>query len=231
MNITKYLYQLQELDLEIESNQQSLQQITRQLGDNQTVVKFQMKLAQEKQSLEAIKTQQQSAEWEIDDLENKITAAEKDLYSGKIGNPKELTSLQHEVNTLKAKRNQSEDKALEIIDQTELIEANLATLNIELKKVTADWQREQQKLSAEMEKLNAEQSNLKHKRQTLLAEIQPQTVELYHELREQKGRAVARIEQGICGSCRISLPITDLQRARSGELTQCSSCRRILFQA
>ena len=39
----------------------------------------------------------------------------------------------------------------------------------------------------------------------------------------------ARVEQGICRGCRISLPTTDLQQARSGKLVQCSSCGRILF--
>ncbi|MFC2072406.1 C4-type zinc ribbon domain-containing protein, partial [Chloroflexota bacterium] len=50
-------------------------------------------------------------------------------------------------------------------------------------------------------------------------------------LKKQKGTAIANVEQGICRGCRILLPITELQRARSSSLVRCSSCGRILFLA
>jgi predicted nucleic acid-binding Zn-ribbon protein len=231
MGVAKQLFQLQEIDLEIESDEQTLKQIDRQLKDNQTVVRVKTKLDQENQRLDELRHQQHSAEWEVSDLVGKLTPAEEELYSGRIKNPKELSSLQHEVDGLKAKRNQLEDKALEIMDKVELTEANVATISDELKIVEAEWHRRQQQLSADMEQLKTRLSDLNQQRQSLLAEIDPQTVELYHELKKQKGQAVAKLEQGICSSCRISLPITDLQRTRSGELVQCSSCGRILFQA
>ena len=231
MSIAKQLYRLQEIDLELESKEQALKQIARQLGENQAVVRVQTKLASENQHLEELRRQQHSAEWEIDDLVGKLATAEEALYSGRISNPKELTNLQHEAEGLRAKRNQLEDKALEIMDKVELTEASVATISNQLKTVEAEWHRQQQQLSAETEQLKTRLSDLKHKRQLLLAEINPQIAEFYHELRRQKGRAVAKVEQGICSSCRISLPITDLQRTRSGNLVQCSSCGRILFQA
>jgi len=231
MGVAKQLFQLQEIDLEIESDEQTLKQIDRQLKDNQAVVRVQTKLNQENQRLEELRHQQHSAEWEVDDLVGKFTTAEEELYSGRIKNPKELSSLQHEVDGLRARRNQLEDKALEIMDKVELTEAKVAALSSELKTAEAEWHRRQQQLSAEMEQLKNRLSDLNHQRQSLLVEIDPQTVELYHELRKQKGQAVARLEQGICSSCRISLPITDLHRTRSGDLVQCSSCGRILFQA
>jgi len=231
MIVAKQLYQLQEVDLEIESKEQAIKQIASQLGENQAVVRVQNKLTLENQRLEELRRQQHSAEWEIDDLVGKLTTAEEELYSGRIKNPKELTNLQHEVDGLRAKRDQLEEKALEIMDKVELTEASVATISNQLKTVEAEWHRRQQQLSAETEELKKGLSDLAHKRQSLLAEIDPQAVELYHKLRRQKGRAVAKVEQGICGSCRISLPITDLQRTRSGNLVQCSSCGRILFQA
>ena len=80
-----------------------------------------------------------------------------------------------------------------------------------------------------MERLKAELTDLKQKRQLLSAEIDPQAMELYKGLKKQKGQVVARVEQGICCGCRISLPTTELQRARGDSLVQCSSCGRILF--
>ena len=175
--------------------------------------------------------QQRSVEWEIEGITSKLTTAEKELYSGKIRNPKELTNLQHETDGLKAKRTELEDKVLEIMEQVEITTKNVAALDSELKELEAEWQSQQQELSARMEQLKATVSTLKHKQQLLTAEIDPQVIEVYHELKKQRGTAVAKVEQGICRGCRISLPITELQRARSGSLVRCSSCGRILFLA
>jgi predicted nucleic acid-binding Zn-ribbon protein len=231
MSLAKQLYQLQELDLEIESNERALKQIASQMGESQEVLKIQNQLQSERQRLEELGHKQHSAEWEIGDIATKLTAAEETLFSGRIKNPKELTNLQREVDVLKARRNQLEDKALEIMDQVEQSETRVAKISSELEILTAEWQRQQQQLAEESEKLRAMLSDLKHKRQLLAGELDPQAVEFYQELREKKGTAVARVEQGICWGCRISLPTTELQQARGGDLVQCSSCGRILFLA
>jgi hypothetical protein len=229
MGIAKQLYQLQELDLEIESNEQALNQIARQLGGSQAVVRAQTEFTQAQQHVEELKRQQHSAEWEINDLVNKLTAAEDKLYSGTVKNPKELSNLQHEVDGLKARRNQLEDETLETMDQVELATASVTSLGSKLKKLEAEWHNQQQQLSTDMEQLQTKLADLKHKRQQLSAKIDPSAVEFYHELKKQKGTAVAKIEQGICHGCRISLSTAELQQARSGSLVHCSSCGRILL--
>jgi len=231
MSVAKQLYQLQEVELEIESNEQALAQIASQLGESQVVARARAELKLKQQHLEELRRQQHSAEWEMEDLVNKLTPAEEKLYSGRIKNPKELTNLQHDVDGLRIRRNQLEDKALEIMDQVELSTASVATLSNELKTLEAEWHHQQQQLSANMEQLKATLSDLKHKRQLLSAKLNPQAIGFYQELKKQKGRAVAKVEQGICHGCRILLPTTELQRARGDSLVQCSSCGRILFLA
>ena len=231
MGVAKQFYQLQEVELEIESNEEALARIASQLGESQAVVRTQTKLKSEQQQLEELGRQQHSAEWEIEDLVNKLTTAEEKLYSGRIKDSKELTNLQHEVDGLRVRRNHLEDKALEIMDRVELSTASVATLSNKLKTLETDWHSQQQQLSTNMEQLETLLSDLKHKRQLLSANIDPQAIEFYQELKKQKRGAVAKVEQGICCGCRISLPTTELQRARSDSLVQCSSCGRILFLA
>ncbi|MBA7651053.1 hypothetical protein ES703_58868 [subsurface metagenome] len=229
MSVAKQLYQLQEVDLELESSEQALKQIASQLGESQAVARIQAKLVLQRQHLDELKRQQRSAEWEIEDLTGKLTAAEEKLYSGRIRNPKELTNLKHEADGLRARRNQLEDKALGIMDQVELATATMLALADELKTLEAEWRNQQQQLSIEMERLKTTVSELKRKRQLLADDIDSKAVKIYRELRKQKRMAVAKVGQGICGGCRISLSTTELQRARSGSLVQCSSCGRILF--
>jgi len=231
MSAARQLYQLQELDLEIDSQEQALSQATSQLGESQAVLKLQRQLQSEQQRLEELRRKQHSAEWEIEDISTKLAPAEETLFSGRIKNPKELANLQHEVEVLKAKRNQMEEKTLEIMEQVELAESGVAKTNEQLETLKAEWQRQQQELAETVERLKAILSDLRQRRQLLSAEIPPKAVELYQGLRKEKRTAVARVEQGICRGCRISLPTTELQQARSGNLIRCSSCGRILFLA
>jgi len=229
MGIAKQLYQLQEIDLEIESEEQSLSQKVSQLGERQALDSTQGKIASEQQRLDELRHQQHSAEWEVDDILSKIAAAEQQLYGGKITNPKELSSLQHEVNTMKAKNDHLENKALEIIDRVEATEKSVAAASNGFKKMEDEWHRQQQQLSDGIEKLKSRLADLRQKRQQLSEEIESQAVELYEKIRQQKKPPVARVEQGICHVCRISLSASELQRARSGNPIQCGSCGRILL--
>lgn len=231
MSVAKQLYQLQELDLEIDSHELDLKQKTSQLGDSPDVLRVSGQLSSQRQQLEELKRQQHSAEWETDDLASKITDLEKKLYGGGISNPKELSSLQHEVDGFKARRSQLEDRTLEIMDQVEQAEASIATAGNELNNLEAEWRRQQQNLTNDIEKLKGILSQLGQKRQLMLASIDPKMVNLYQQLRSHKGTAVARVDQGMCRGCQILLPTIELQKARSGELVQCGSCRRILFLA
>ena len=231
MSVTRQLYQLQEIDLELESNEQALQQLTSQLGESKAMLQLRDRLTNERHHLEELGQQQRSLEWEIDDITNKLTTAEQELYSGRIHNPKELANLQQDTDGLKTRRAHLEDRTLEIMNQAEMDTTTIATTEITLKTREAEWQSQQQQLSAEMEQLKAVLSNLKHKRHLLAAEIDSETVEVYQTLRKQKKTAVAKVEQGICHGCRISLPATELQSTKSGRLIRCSSCGRILFSA
>ena len=230
MTIASQLYQLQEFDLEIESHEQTLDLTVKQLGENQVVVSAQQKLASEQKQLDEIRHRQRASEREIDDLVNKLKAVEGELYGGKVNNPKELASLQREINLLKTRRDKLETGALEIMDRAELVEASVAEVDIGLKKLETEWGNRQQQLSAEVEALKSKIAELSRKRKTAATEIDAQVLEVYDKLRKQKSQAVAKVEQGICRGCRISLPFSDLQQVRSRKLVQCSSCGRILYQ-
>ncbi len=229
MGVTKQLYQLQEVDLDIEASEQTLSQLSRQLGDNGIIVEAQARLTSAEQQLAELKRRQRSVEGDIGDLVSKITAVEEQLYSGRIMNPKELSSLQHEVELLKTKRDRLENQALEIMDQVELAETSVAATGGELSKLEVEWRNQQKQLAADIKALKSKLTDLGNKRQLLSAEIASSAVAVYGTLRKQKGQAVVKVEQGICRGCRISLPVSDLQQVRSGSLVRCSSCGRILF--
>jgi len=229
MGIVRLLYQLQEIDLDIEAKEPVLKEKVSQLGESPALIETQGKLNSAQQRLEELKRQQRSTEWEVEDLTAKIKAMEEQLYSGRIRNPKELANLQHEVQILKTKCDQRETGLLEIMDEVERAENSVNEVREEFKRVQAEWQSQQQKLSAEIETIKSQLAALKQKRQALAVEVDAPMLERYGRLKRQKGQAIVKVEQGICGGCRISLPSSELQQARGGNLVHCGSCGRILF--
>ncbi len=229
MAVTRQLYQLQELDLNIEQEEQSLAQKVGQLGARDMLDTANSLIESAQKHLDELRHQHRDAEAEFDDLLSKTTATEEQLYGGKITNPKELSGLQHEVNMMKARSDELEDKALEIIEQVEAAEASLSAATADYKKLEVEWQLQQKQLAVEIDKLKASLAGLTEKRRQLAGQIDSTAIKLYERIRQQKKQAVAKVEQGICRACRISQSASALQRARSGQPVQCGTCGRILF--
>jgi predicted nucleic acid-binding Zn-ribbon protein len=229
MSITRQLFQLQELDTEIEQKEQTLKRKQGQLGNRDALNAARDRLAVEGQRLDDFRHQHREAEAEVDDLLDKIAEIEGQLYGGKITNPKELTSLQHESSAMKSRSDELEDTTLAIIDRVEEAEKNVTRATGELEKLEEDWQQRQQQLSQDIEQLSSNLEELRRKRREQVAQVDKATVNLYEKIRHQKSPAVAKVEQGICRACRISLSASALQRARSGQPIQCGSCGRILY--
>ena len=229
MAISRQLYQLQELDTHIEQEEQSLAVKTNQLGKRLELDVARDRLAAAQEQFKQLNHQRRDAEGELNDVLSKIKGAEGQLYGGKITNPKELSNLQHEVNTFKTRSDQLETKALEIIDRVEEAEKNTADLSREHQKLEEEWQLKQKQLGEEIERLKSSLTRLKQQRQQLTEQIESPAVNLYEKIRQQKRPAVSKVEQGICYACHISLSASVLQKARSGQPVQCGTCGRILF--
>ena len=229
MGITRQLYQLQAIELDIESKEQTLTQSLARLGESRILLEARDGLSAGEQRLGELKKKQHDAEWEIEDIAGKLSSAQETLYSGRITSPKELSSLQHEVESFKNKRDSLEEKALEIMEQVEAAINELAGIRRQLGEVEKSWRQEQQQLSDAIEELKILLSKLKKERQQALAGIDDETADCYRKLRQKKGKAVARVEQGICRGCGISLSTAELQRVKGNRIIMCDSCGRILF--
>ncbi|MEE8205034.1 MAG: hypothetical protein V3T68_03180, partial [Dehalococcoidales bacterium] len=139
MNATRQLYQLQGVELDIESKKLALARSHARLGKSRAVAELKAKIDEVKQCLDELGSQQHSAEWEIEGIETKLTAANGAMYGGRVSSPKELSNLQHEVEGLNARRGQLEEKALDIMEQAELVTAELARSRSELKALEGKW--------------------------------------------------------------------------------------------
>jgi predicted nucleic acid-binding Zn-ribbon protein len=93
------------------------------------------------------------------------------------------------------------------------------------------WEADRARLLSEQQDIRAGLATLEEKRRQHSGQVDAESLRLYETLRaSHQGRAVAKVERGTCQGCRITLPMTLLQKARSGAvIVQCSSCERILY--
>lgn len=231
MSIASQLYKLQEEDNEIEAGERALTEINGELGNSRALDQARERLDTARKQLDGVAGQQRSVEWEIEDLNSKISVVEGKLYGGKITSPKELTDLQHESDILKANRGKYEEQALELMEQSESAAGIVSKLDKEMNSLEADWQSRQQKLAEDKKQTESSLATLRMKREQTASGIDARSLEIYSGLRKQRGTAVARVEQGVCLGCRISLPAHELQQIRTGKLVRCGTCGRILYLA
>lgn len=231
MSKGRQLYELQEVDQDIDARREKLSDIESRLGENSTLQEARARLDRQKQRFDELKGSQREGEWVVEDLRGKVAVLEKRLYGGSVKNPKELSGLQEQTEHLKTKSRQEEERVLDIMAELESTEADLSAMVQEVQHLDKQWQDEQARLARERDELASLLADLEQRRKELSSRIDASSLRLYEELRAKKrGRAVARVEQGMCQGCRIVLPTRELQRARSGqELVQCSSCERILY--
>lgn len=227
----RQLYELQEIDLEIDAKREALSEVMGRLGQSEVLDQARLSLAGDEEHLVELERSQREQEREVEDLRAKATASEEKLYGGTVKNPKELASLQEQVVNLQQKMRVGDDKTLDIMAEVDTTQQKVSLKRGEVAKIEEDWRAEQASLSQQQAELGAALATLEQKGKDLAGKLDASSLELYQALRRKRhGRAVAKVEQGMCQGCRIALPMSELQRARLGqELVQCSSCERILY--
>jgi predicted nucleic acid-binding Zn-ribbon protein len=230
MSRTQRLYELQKVDLELESASHRLKEIADTLGESAELKRARKMAADAEVHLAKCRSEMQNLDLEVDGLSQKIDTNEGRLYSGRVTNPKELANLEEEVASLKRWRAKREEDLLEAMVASEEAEAALADAQAILSQVSESWRAGQGDLAEEQTNLQARLEELGAQKEVLVAAVGPDDVTTYKRLRPRKGgRAVAAVKDGICEGCRINPPSSQVQHARSGsELVFCNNCGRIL---
>jgi predicted nucleic acid-binding Zn-ribbon protein len=231
MTIAADLYALQETDSAVEATKASLTAVEEQLGESEELIAGRQAVEEGRDALEDVSKQQRELEWQVDDLRSRLSDVEGKLYGGSVRNPKELAGMQEEANILRGQLRRREDDLLDLMVRVEERQTALREAEESLTEVEARWRQDQKDLASEKEKLEGELAGLEERRKQQSGLIEARVLTLYDNLWERRqGRAVVKVERGMCGGCRISLPMTVLQKARSGmDVVQCVSCERILY--
>jgi len=231
MSRAELLYRLQEVDVELDGKRHRLQKVEASLGETQELIQARDRLKQTEAAYRRWQATLQDLELKMASLENKIRNSEQRLYSGTIKNPKELASLQEELNYLRRRKSAEEDRLLEAMIGVEDQEAAWQEAQAHWETVEAAWTASQAKLSTERDELLTHLDELRDLRAARESGVDGTDLNHYEDLRRRKhGTAVARLQGNLCTCCHVEVPSSQLQQARHDEaLTLCGTCGRILY--
>ena len=231
MDIAK-LFELQKLDVNLEKARRKLVQLQQALGESPEVKQARQTVASTEAELHRWNAAQKNAELEAQTLGQQIAAKDKELMSGRVSHPKELESLQANIEALRRQRVGVEDSGVEAMTQVETLSRQLADEQQSLQQLEEQWKGGQAELLQEDAKYKRIYAQLKQQRETSAKALPPIDLKYYEEMRKRKaGMAVAPLQNGQCGVCHILVPtgVVSAARSRKGEVVLCPSCGRVLF--
>ena len=181
--------------------------------------------------MEELAAKRRAVERTIEDLQQGLQKVESRLYSGAVTSPREFSATEEERDFITREQRDAEDQLLDLMVEIEEGQAAQGSAQDTLAGLEAQRPVERAEQIKAEERLTAELAGLGQDRGQMVPLLTTQMISLYDSLRKSRdGRAVAKVERGMCQGCRLSLSTMELQRTRAGPgIVQCSSCHRILY--
>ena len=188
--------------------------------------------AAKKAELDAIALEQGRLEGEVSMIEDKIKHESERLYGGDISNPKELASIQAELDGLRRRKAHLEDQDLEVMERRESVESELAALTEKFDGLTARATEAEGARDSAAVEIETDLTKNTSERATIAPEIPTELLEMYDDLRSKKeGVGVAPLVGGVCRGCGVALSpvaLDEIKRSGDDEISRCENCRRLL---
>ena len=172
-------------------------------------------------------------ESDVEVVRARATRDQQRLVSGGLP-AREVTAIQHELDSLARRQSDLEDQELELMERQEVADAALATAQAGLEKAKADVERAVQLRDDAMADIADGTTRHESSRAAVAAEISPPLLALYDRIRTQTGTTgAAMLKARQCQGCRIELYGNELAAVRNAdphEVVRCENCGRILVR-
>ena len=147
---------------------------------------------------------------------------------------KEITGLQHELESLKRRQSDLEDQVLELMERRETADAALATAQGGLAGAQADQERAEQQRDAALADIADGTSRHRATRAEIAGTVPADLLKLYDRVAQQTGSTgAAHLHARRCEGCRIEFYGTELATYRNADphtVLRCENCGRILVR-
>jgi uncharacterized protein len=139
---------------------------------------------------------------------------------------REIERYQNEINAL-------EDQELELMEQADVLKAQIATKEKETAAAKASIARQIEDLETKQATLGNRLENLKKEREELATKVEEDLLDRFNRLFVSKGdAAVVALEHDVCTGCHMKVTTATSVRVKGGrEIVSCEQCGRILYFA
>ena len=181
-----------------------------------------------------LERRQKRIEDEVAGVADKRRDIDGKLYGGEVTASKDLLALQDEAEHLLVRQRGMEDEDLEIMEQLEELESELASragvrAGLEQERGAAEAE-----LDADLQEIEGEVAELAVRRQGLVGPANPELLARYESLRDQyDGVPLARLVDGRCDGCHIQLSavaVDQIGRMPEDAVVTCEECGRLLVR-
>jgi predicted nucleic acid-binding Zn-ribbon protein len=224
------LLDLQAVDSEIDRllhRRQTLPELEQYRAANEAAEGIAARLEVEEADLKQAELALDKAEGELGLLEQKLTQEERRLYAGGMS-ARETENMQHEVESLRTRRNTLEEGVLELLDQRETHLEKVSSSRADLEAARKLEATLEEAVTAEWKVIDVEIA-AKEARKSDIAPLVPSAlVALYERLRQRDPIAIASLTDSVCGGCHLRLSPAELIEALAEDPPRCVHCRRIV---
>ncbi len=177
-----------------------------------------------------------SEERRLDDearsIEVHAAEVDKRLYSGTISSPRELQAMQSDLEMLRRQLSDLEDQELEVMEQRETLDGQLAALDASIDSLETSSQELRDAIRAAESEIDGEMAQETATRAEAAAPLADALLRDYERRRLQnKGAGAARLVGTTCQACHLTIPSTEaerIRRAAGSEVAYCDNCGAIL---
>lgn len=225
--------ELQDLDLSIdrfEQRRQELEDGTDIAEARRSADQAEERVGELRLALDSVRREESRLENEVSSLDLRIRAEEGRLYDGSVANPRELQSIEAEINNLRARKNRLEDEELGQMERREDMESRLPALEKDLQEARDRLAEIEGSSERELAEVTQSLADRRGERERLAPELDEDLLDLYESLRTQKrGVGAAALKDGVCQGCHEKLSPLAIDRLKRNEgVKRCENCRRIL---
>jgi predicted nucleic acid-binding Zn-ribbon protein len=183
-------------------------------------------------ALEDVDAQASRFESEIDAVRQREDRDRLLLKSG-AADAKQLSDLQHELDTLRRRQTSLEDSLLEVMERREELQAELGAEQGAVAALQSELDAARQELDAALAEIDQARQEHSSRRDSLTASLDPALSALYERQRAGGGPGAGQLLGHKCGACRIEIGRGELSRisaAAEDELVRCPECGAILLR-
>jgi predicted nucleic acid-binding Zn-ribbon protein len=200
------------------------------LQSDPEVARLEERMREAREAQEAAAATLRDSDREREAHRTRLRSREKELMSGRIRNPTELTQMSEEVQHMKARFVQEEDAELRLMEDAEAADEALRAAGAELEAERRRASAETPGLEAELADLRSELADVEAEKSQVWEEVPAAARTAYSRQRVQPAVAVVTANQ--CSACRVTVTSSGMQLLRKGdEIVHCENCGRILVLA